>query len=280
MTNNRREKIADAIYGASIGNAIVPGFNVFGYEDAQAIVRAAEKAQCPVLLMTNKDACKVMPIETWGAMLSSIARSAGVLVGVHLDHCTDENIIMRAMESGYDSVMYDGSQLELSENIRLTRRVVEAAHSKGILVEGEVGSVPYTDRPLEIKSELTEPYMAKSFQDESGADWVAVSIGNIHKLLSDKVTIRFDTLEEIEKVTTIPLVLHGATGIADNEMQQLRKHRIGKVNIGTVIRYTFGSTLRHSVETMPDVYDRLTLMKDPINAVESKTAEILELLYK
>lgn len=277
---NRREKVAEAIINASLGDCIVPGFNVFGYEDAQAIVKAAEELQCPVLLMTNKDACKVMPIETWGAMLSSIANNAKTIVGVHLDHCTDENIINRAMNSGYDSVMFDGSQLELSENIRMTCHVTKKAHDKGILVEGEVGSVPYTDRPNEIKAELTDPTHVKTFQNESNVDWVAVSIGNVHKLLKAKVSIRFDTLEQIEAVTTIPLVLHGATGIADDEMRLLRKHRIGKVNIGTIMRYTFGNALRESVNSMPETFDRLALMKNSIQAVESKAIDLLQLLYK
>jgi fructose-bisphosphate aldolase, class II len=107
--------INERVYHAKETGSIVPGFNVFGYEDALAVVRAAERADSPVLLMVNRDARSVMDIRHWGALLESIARHAAVPVGVHLDHSTDAGAILQAMESGFTSVMYDGSHLPIEK---------------------------------------------------------------------------------------------------------------------------------------------------------------------
>lgn len=261
-------------------NKIIPAFNVFGYEDSMSIVKAAEKLNCPVILMTNKDAIKILDVSVWGAMLKSIADGAKVPVGVHLDHCVDENIVKKAIEAGYKTVMYDGSQLPFEENVRKTKLMADYAHEHGVGIEGEIGSVPYSDKPGEYLSVLTDPVEAESFQKLTGIDWMAISVGNVHKLAQKKVAIKFDILEQIEKVTSIPLVIHGATGITNEDILKLRTHRVGKINIGTAIRYAFGTALRESVNNSPNVFDRLELLKNSSIAVEEKTEEILELLYK
>jgi fructose-bisphosphate aldolase class II len=274
-----RNKILETVREVSLKDGIVPGFNVFGYEDSLAIVRAAEKAGNPVLLMTNKDALGVADIEIWGALLSSVAKRAKVRVGVHLDHCTDKNTICRAMDCGYDSVMYDGSQLPFEENAKNTKEIVDIAHRKNIAVEGEIGSVPYDDKPGQYKTLLTDASQAEEFERRTGVDWMAISVGNIHRLTDRKSSIRFDLLREIRDRTSIPLVIHGATGISDDELRKLRHFRVGKLNIGTVMRKIFGETLRETVIDNPNMIDRLDLLKNSAIALEKKTAEILEMLY-
>lgn len=258
-------------------NRIVPGFNVFGYEDSLEIVRAAEEAGQPVILMTNRDACHAMAVEHWGALLSSIAKTSRVPVGVHLDHCSDPEMIRRAVDAGYTSVMYDGSKLPLSENVRNTREVVAYAHKRGVFVEGEIGYVPYSDKQ-ELQIHYTDPEEARILAEESGLDLLAVSIGNVHRLTDKRAEINFSLARQIEQQCSVPLVIHGVSGILDRDILELKKHHIGKFNIGTVIRQTFGEALRHEMTAHPVEFDRLKLMEGPRNQVYKKVLEIIKSL--
>jgi fructose-bisphosphate aldolase class II len=275
MSFNR--SILEEIRKAANEGKIVAGFNVFGYEDALEIVRAAEKAGRPVLLMTNRDACNAMAVEHWGALLTSISNGAAVPVGVHLDHCSDKEMILRAIKSGYTSVMYDGSKLPLRENIENTREIVNYAHGKGVFVEGEIGYVPYSDKE-ESEIIYTDPKEARILAEESGLDLLAVSVGNIHRLTDQKVIIDFSLVEEIESVCRTPLVIHGASGISGEDIRQLKKHHFGKFNIGTAIRQEFGYALREEMKTRPEEFDRLKLMKTPRQKVYEKALEIIKSL--
>jgi len=268
------QKINQMIYEASSRDKIVPGFNIFGHEEALAAVKAAERAASPVLLMVNRSARQAMDIKHWGALFSSIAKTAEVPIGVHLDHCTDLDLIQEAIVSGFTSVMYDGSKLPLDENIRNSRLVVEYAASRGVAVEGEVGSVPYDDLGEKL-GDFTMPEEAKSLAEESGLDWLAVSVGNIHRLTDRKATIDFKALQAIEKVTKVPLVIHGASGIGDEDMAQLKKSRVAKVNIGTALRQVFGQSLRREMLSSPEVFDRITLLKNPMKRYEEKAYELI-----
>ncbi len=270
-------RMLEEIRNAARDNKIVAGFNVFGYEDAVEIVRAAEDARQPVLLMTNRDACNEMDVEHWGALLTSIAKSTAVPVGVHLDHCSDKEVIFRAIHAGYASVMYDGSRLPLIENIRNTRDIVDYAHHNNVMVEGEIGYVPYLDKK-ETEIVFTEPEEAKQLAEESGVDLLAVSVGNVHRLTDKKVKINFSLVNEIEALCSTPLVIHGASGITSEDIAELKKHNFGKINIGTVIRQEFGSALRQEMASKPDEFDRLKLMRTPREKVYKKALEIINSL--
>ena len=130
---------------------IFAGFNVFSLDDAHAIVKAAEKIGAPVMLMVNKLAMNQFPIEVWADTLNMLTKYAGVPVCAHLDHTTDMAVLERACKAGFDSVMFDGSQLPLEENIAQTRKVVEMAHGLGVAVEAEIGAVGYSDGARNIR---------------------------------------------------------------------------------------------------------------------------------
>jgi fructose-bisphosphate aldolase, class II len=137
MLSNLKKEIA----AASNHTGVVVGFNVFGFEDANAVLKAAELLNYPVALMLNKLAIQTLPIESWAGLLLPLAERAKVPVSVHLDHCKDFNTILRAIHYGFTSVMFDGSQLPVDENIRLTKEVVKVASCFNVSVEGEIGSV-------------------------------------------------------------------------------------------------------------------------------------------
>jgi fructose-bisphosphate aldolase class II len=257
---------------------IVPGFNIFGHEDALAVVRAAERARSPVLLMVNTDARTAMDVTHWGALLGSIAAQARVPVGIHLDHCTDAALIGRAMNAGFTSVMYDGSRLSLPENVANTKDLVRAAHAVDVAVEGEIGAVPYDDMG-ESPGELTRPDEARRLWLESGLDWLAVSVGNIHRLAYRRVPIDFEVLSAIEAVCAAPLVIHGSSGIAIGDLERLRATRVAKMNFGTVLRLVIGQALRQEIVDRPEEFDRQRLLARSVSLAEEKAHEIIMSLH-
>lgn len=264
----------DYVSHAGKQDHIIAGFDIFGYEDAQAVVRAAERAQSPVLLMINRDARRDLKLVHWSALLHSLANEATVPVGIHLDHCSDLEMIRYAIDIGFTSVMYDGSKLPLEENIRNTIQVCEWAHKANVQVEAELGTVPY-DELGETESRFTYPKEVELFCQQTSADWLAVSVGNVHRLLGRKVDVDFHVLQEIEAVCSVPFVIHGASGLQDQNFAPLRHSRVGKINVGTALRRAFGETLRQEVMDNPKTYDRQLLFQKPVACVEETAYEII-----
>ncbi|MFT6347979.1 MAG: fructose-bisphosphate aldolase class II [Psychromonas sp.] len=263
---------------AAASNYAVPCFNVFGYEDARAVVEAAEKVNKAVILACNKDVVDFYGVETAAAMFLNLATNSTVPVCLHLDHTYEEEIIFRALKAGFSSVMFDGSQLPLEENIARTRIVADVAHALGASVEGEIGSVPYQEGRDHIKTIDTEPADAGRFARESGADCVAISVGNVHRLTEPTSIIDFTLLDKIAAEVTIPLVIHGASGIRDEDMQKLKQTRVSKFNVGTCLRQALGHNLRDCMNKEPEKFDRIYFMKKAMPYVTEETIRNFELL--
>lgn len=265
----------DYVALAAARRQIVAGFNIFGHEDAGAVIRAAERLGAPVMLMVNRDARKALDIECWGALLGTMAERAAVPVAVHLDHSSDPENVRRAMASGFTSVMFDGSKMPFEENLRLTAMLAEEARARGIYLEAELGSVPYSDLgQTEIR--LTSPEEARQMQEQAKPDWLAVSVGNIHRLVDRKVPIRFDALHAVQQQCSLPLIIHGSSGIYEQDMQRLKEERIGKMNLGTTLRKLFGDTLRQEMAAHPEEFDRQKLMQRSVACVEDAACEIMQ----
>jgi fructose-bisphosphate aldolase class II len=256
----------------------IAGFNVFGYEDAISVVNVAERLNTPVILMTNVDALKHMPVEYLGKLLTQIAIDSTTDVCVHLDHGKSFEVVESALEAGYSSVMYDGSQLPLEENIKNTRRVVEMAKKYGATVEGEIGSVGYSDPALNSKARYTDPHEARRFVEETGVDAVAVAIGTLHRMVAQEANIQYDLLNAIEELVSIPLVLHGSTGVKDIDLKKLSESGISKVNIGTALRMAFGNTMRDVLNNNPDEFDRLKVFKESMTEIEKVVENKIRIL--
>lgn len=267
----------DYVKEASETGSVIAGFNIFGFEDAKAVIRAAERLGAPVILMINRDARKELALKHWSALLKSMAESAAVPVDVHLDHCDDLDVIREAIESGFDSVMYDGSKLPLRENIANTNTVIRWSGTTGALVEAELGIVPY-DELGETYSRYTSPEEAAILRKETDVDWLAVSVGNIHRLLGRKAKIDFEALKEIENACEGPFVIHGASGLTTEDLSSLVGTKVGKINIGTSLRRAFGESLREQILDNPEMYDRLDLFKDPVLQVEEAAYNIMKIV--
>jgi len=269
------KKILDSALPAGFA---VPCFNVFGYEDAVAVVRASEALNAPVVLAVNKEMMEFMGPQQSAGMFGLLADAATSSVCVHLDHCYDESIARQAVEAGYTSVMFDGSQLPLNENIDRTAALVSFAHKHGVSVEGEIGSVSYSKGREHIRHQLTDPDEAQTFANATNVDAVAVSIGNVHRLESATSSVDLSLLGKIATVVEQPLVIHGTSGIPDVDLEKMAKTSVCKFNIGTRLRMAFGTALRQTLADHPDEFDRLTIFDSIMPAVQREAEHHIRLL--
>ena len=259
-------------------NYAVACFNVFGYEDARAVIDSAEARNASVILSINLDMRQFMTMEEIIGMLRPMAEKSKAPVCLHLDHTYEVDAVKEAIDVGFTSVMFDGSQLPISENISLIRDVVDYAHPKGVSVEAEVGSVPYASGRDHIKSALTEVVDALKMEQQGQPDALAISIGNVHRLESGTVEIDLERFNELEKALNLPLVIHGTSGLEDKDIQMLSLRQVAKFNVGTVLRKSFGNSLRSTLESDPELFDRITMMKKVIPELRATAAKVIGLL--
>lgn len=258
-------------------DAAVGAFNATVYADAEPIITAAEKMNAPVIVQLGSYATALMDIGLWGLLLGEMARRSKVPVCVHLDHATKIADIQKAIDSGFSSVMIDGSQLSYVENVEITREVVSRAKKRGVSVEAEIGSVAYSGTASH-KAELSDPEVAARFVDDTGIDAVAVAVGTLHRMQKQASHIDFDLLARIGKIVPIPLVIHGSTGLVDEDLIRVRNTNVCKVNIGTALRIAFDRGLRESLAENPDNHVITQLLGKPMKAVEDVVLRKLSLL--
>jgi len=270
--------LTDLMQPALNNGYAVPCFNVFGYEDALAVVTAAEARNAGVILAVNLDMTLFMPLDHIIGMLKPLAMSAKVPVCLHLDHNYDIPTVLKAIDAGFTSVMYDGSQLPIEENIAGVKQVVAHAKKMGVSVEAEVGSVPYASGRDHIKSELTDINEAIMMLEQAKPDVIAVSVGNVHRLENTFVDIDFSRFNELQAAINVPLVIHGTSGVKTTDIKKLAQGNVCKFNIGTCLRQRFGQSLRKTLAADPHLFDRLTIMKSIIPEVSHEADKMIALL--
>ena len=222
---------------AEKANTSVIAFNCLDYNMVASVIAAAERVKKPAMIMLLPEHAtknKVTTFEAFGAMVKAMAEKATVPIALHLDHCYDEEEIKRAIDAGFTSVMYDASQYDLDENIRRTKAVVWYAHSKGVMVEAELGSVGLAKNNDNEKEDFsTKPEAVKKFTEATGVDALAIAIGNAHGDYPFPPTLDLQRLDEINAVTDVPLVLHGGSGIPEDQLAEAFSRGINKFNYGT-----------------------------------------------
>lgn len=251
--------LADVLQPALKGSYAIPGLVCLGWEDMRAYVAAAEIERAPVILQAGP-ACRAhTPLPILGKMFRHLAEHATVPVVAHLDHGNSVDECRAALDEGFTSLMFDGSRLALEANIEATYAVAELAHAAGVSCEGEIGFVGYAGGAA---SAGTEPGEAARFAAETGVDALAVSVGNLHLQTERRTGLDLARLQAIEAATTIPLVIHGGTGVPPRQRAELSANsKICKFNIGTELRQEFGAALRDHIEHNPAAFDRIELLK-------------------
>jgi fructose-bisphosphate aldolase class II len=251
----------------------VAGLVVLGWEDAVAYIRAAEAEGRPVILQAGPGCRAHTPLLILGAMFRHLGEIASVPVVAHLDHGESLAVCQQAIDCGFTSVMFDGSALPLDENIARTAEIAQLAHSAGVSIEAELGHVGYPDRP----SHGTDPSEVAQFLAETGVDALAISIGNSHLMTTQDAVLDFARLQAIQSAApTLPLVLHGGSGLAPALRRQLaRETTISKFNIGTELRQAFGTAIRATLAEHPDRFDRIQILRETVAPVTRAAREII-----
>lgn len=217
-------------------------FNLHCYEMILPFFQASKEINIPIIMQISTGTAQYIGYKLLADSVKSLSETSGMDICLHLDHCSKEESIKEAIDSGFSSVMIDGSSLPIDENIKLTKRVVEFAHSKGVSVEGEIGTIGGNEDGIKANidaSMYTEPNDALRFYKETGIDAMAISIGTAHGLYKGKAKISFEKLKEIKEITNAPLVLHGGTGVSNEDIKKCVEYGIKKVNVGTELNATW-----------------------------------------
>ena len=252
----------------------VAGLVTLGWEDMRAYVAAAEAEGVPVILQAGPSCREHTPLPILGKMFTHLAEHASVPVVAHLDHGYTAEECRVAIDSGFSSVMFDGSRKPLAQNIAETAAIVDMAHAAGVSCEGEIGFVGYSGGE---QSAGTDPDEAAQFARDTGVDAMAISVGNVHLQQDAGDGLDIDRIRAIEAVTDVPLVIHGGSGVPLAQRQLLsRQSKVCKFNIGTELRMAFGQALRAAVNSDPDRFDRVQIMKDTHNPLVAATRTVLQ----
>lgn len=251
----------------------VGGLVTLGWEDMRAYVDAAEAENAPVILQAGPSCREHTPLPVLGKMFRYLAENASVPVVAHLDHGYTFEDCKVALDSGFTSLMFDGSRKPLQQNIDETAAIAEMAHAAGISCEGEIGFVGYSGGE---GSNGTDPEEAAKFARDSGVDAMAISVGNVHLQQNKEGGLDEDRIRQIDAMTEVPLVIHGGSGVPVEQRARLaRETSICKFNIGTELRMAFGTALREAVNRDPDRFDRVTILKETHAPVEAAARTVI-----
>lgn len=265
--------LADVLQPALKNGYAVAGLVTLGWEEMRAYVRAAEAEGVPVILQAGPSCREHTPLPVLGKMFTYLAETASVPVVAHLDHGYTVEECRIAIESGFTSVMFDGSRSPLAQNIENTGQIVEMAHAAGVSCEGEIGFVGYAEGEA---SAGTDPKEAAQFARETGVDAMAISVGNVHLQQDKEGGLDIPRIQAIEKVTEIPLVIHGGSGVPVAQRVELaRNSKICKFNIGTELRMAFGDALRTAVLADETRFDRVQILKETHDPVVAAARQVL-----
>jgi len=231
------------LFSDSEGKGAVGAFNVHCFEMVPAMVRAAEEMEMPIILQTSLGTAQYIGFGPLVAAIKALADKSSIDVALHMDHCKSAEALKKAIDCGYSSVMYDGSSLALEENIRNTQDVVDYAHERNVSVEGEVGSIGGAEEGVVVSKDeamYTRPEDALYFAERTQVDALAVSIGTAHGQYKSKAKINYELFGELKaKLGTTGLVLHGGTGVSDEDMRRCVREGMKKINVGTELNKSY-----------------------------------------
>lgn len=265
--------LSDVLQPALKQGYAVAGLVTLGWEDMRAYVAAAEDIGAPLILQAGPSCRAHTPLPILGKMFRHLADNASIPIVAHLDHGYTFDECKEALDSGFTSLMFDGSRKPLSQNIDETAAIAELAHNAGISCEGEIGFVGYSGGE---NSAGTDPDEAAKFAVETGVDAMAISVGNVHLQEDKEGGLDLPRIQAIQAVTSVPLVIHGGSGVPVQQRTSVAKTTsICKFNIGTELRMAFGHALRTAVNSDPKRFDRVQILKETHDPVQSATRDVL-----
>lgn len=261
----------DMLKTANKGKYAVGAFNIVNELTARAAILAAEQMSSPIILQTSVATVKHFGIIPLINILKPMAKAALVPVAIHLDHCTDEKMVMDAIDAGWSSVMFDGSKLAFNENIAITKRIVDYACDKKVTVEGEVGAIVGVEDDIHVlgsDAALATVDSCIKFIKCTGIDVLAPAIGTAHGLYTDEPNIRYGLLADIVKNVKVPIVVHGGTGLKEAEFKRLILTGASKINISTAIKIAYCRGMGEYTKQNPDESNPIKLDSFCLNNVK------------
>ncbi len=263
----------EMVLQAQAGGYAVGAFNAENMEMVQAILAAAEEARAPVIIQTTSGTLKYAPPSCFAGLTKGLAQQVSVPVALHLDHGSSYALAEQCAQAGYTSLMIDGSLLAFDENVKLTASVVEMARTTP--VEAELGTVGGKEDGHEASAQYTVPSQAVEFVERTGIFSLAVAIGTAHGVYKGTPRLDLDRLTEIRQAVSIPLVLHGTSGVPDAQVRECIQRGICKVNYATELRIAFTNAVKEVLCAQQDAYDPKQYLAAGRAAVQQRVVELI-----
>lgn len=264
----------------------IGAFNTYNLETTRAIIRAAAKQKKPIIIQVSENTVEYAGLESIFEIIRTVVgqEAKDIPIALHLDHGKDFDLIKRAIELGFTSVMFDGSDLKFEENIKQTKQVVDYGHKRGAWVQGEIGGI-LKGRAGVISSAareklMTDPNQAQEFVKQTKVDTLAIAIGNVHgayKLFYKVPQLNIELLKKINKVIKVPLVLHGGSGINKKDIVAGIKNGIRIININSDLRVAFANAVRRKLMDDAREVDPRRILEPTINSVQKVVEDKIKL---
>lgn len=260
-------------------------FNAANIETLKAIVQAANKLRSPVIIESSAGETKYFGDENLADVVKNYREEFNIPILINLDHAEELESVDDAVEAGYELIHYDGSKLPYEENVKNTKSVVEKAHAKGLLVEGELNSIAgssadHTKEDIETAlkgSKFTDPAETEKFVADTGVDTFAAFFGNVHGVYKDAPKLDFERLKQIREKIGVFLSMHGGSGIRDEDVKEaIKVGKIVKINVNTEMRLAFRKALEKSLKESTEVA-AYKIMDPVITAVQKVVEEKIKL---
>lgn len=261
---------------AKQGNYAVPHFNINNLEWTRYILEEMQELNSGVILGVSEGAVKYMGgVNVVASLVKSLIKDLNIQIDVvlHLDHGSSFEICKKCIDAGFTSVMIDASHYPLLENIEITKKVVEYAHSKNVTVEAEIGQIGGTEDGMEGKNYNAKLEDVIALVNSTHIDSVAPALGSVHGLYKGKPNLDFITMKKISENVSVPLVLHGGTGIPDNLIQEAIKNGINKININTELQIAWANEVRKLLKENETVYDPRKVISSGEEAIKNVVKE-------
>lgn len=256
----------------------VGAFNVILLEHAEALVMGAEAAQLPVILQISQNCAEYHgSLKPIAVATLAIAEASSVKVSVHLDHAESENLVREALDLGFDSVMFDGSKLEYHANVEASSRMARLCKDYGATIEVELGEVGGKDG-VHAPGVRTNPQEANAFAEATGVDLLAVAVGTSHAMTTREANLDFELIGAIAQAVSIPLVLHGSSGVSEVDLQKAVRAGMSKINIATHLNHVFTDEVRRMLAAYSTLVDPRKYIKSARTKVADETSHLLKLL--
>jgi fructose-bisphosphate aldolase class II len=274
----------DLVVAAAEARTAVAAFNIITLEHVEAVIAGAESVDAPVVLQVSENAVKFR----YGRLLplaraaTAAAARASVPVALHLDHVQSDDLLRQAPGAGFSSVMYDAARLPYEQNLAATRVAADWAHAQGLWIEAELGEVggKHGEPPLDAHAPgaRTDPVEARAFVADSGVDALAVAIGSSHAMTTRTATLDHDLLKRLTATLGVPLVLHGSSGVPDDELAAAVTGGIAKINVGTALNIAMTGAIREFLAAHPEAVDSRKYLSVGREAMARAVARLIGVL--